>query len=52
MKYLIRRIEEDFSQYLIPNKVLILIGARRVGKTELLKNQLSKINESHLLPKW
>jgi len=48
MKYLERKIEEDFQQYLKPNKVLVLMGARRVGKTELLKNQLSKIEEPHL----
>lgn len=49
MAYITRTIEEDFKQYLTPNKVLILLGARRVGKTELLKNQLSKLNEPYLL---
>lgn len=48
MKYLERIIEEDFQQYLLPNKVLVLMGARRVGKTELLKTQLSKIKESYI----
>jgi len=48
MKYLERTIEEDFQQYLLPNKVLVLMGARRVGKTELLKTQLSKIKEPYI----
>jgi predicted AAA+ superfamily ATPase len=48
MKYLERTIEEDFKQYLLPNKVLVLMGARRVGKTELLKKQLSKIKEPYI----
>ncbi|MDX2362438.1 MAG: ATP-binding protein [Crocinitomicaceae bacterium] len=49
MKYLERKIEEAFDQYLQPNKVLVLLGARRVGKTELLKNQLSQMEEKYLL---
>lgn len=48
-KYITRKIEENFQSLLKPNKVLTLIGARRVGKTELLKNQLSKIGEPYLL---
>ncbi|MCH2230802.1 MAG: ATP-binding protein [Crocinitomicaceae bacterium] len=48
MEYIKRAIESDFEQYLMPNKVLVLLGARRVGKTELLKKQLSKIKEPHL----
>jgi predicted AAA+ superfamily ATPase len=49
MNYLVRKIEEDFEQYLQPNKVLILLGARRVGKTELLKKRLSSMEEKYLL---
>lgn len=48
MQYLERKIEENFEQYLKPNKVLVLLGARRVGKTELLKNQLEKLDEPNL----
>ena len=48
MKYLKREIEENFNTFLQPNKVTILIGARRVGKTELLKKQLADTKESYL----
>ena len=41
MNYLERKLENTFDQYLKPNKVLVLLGARRVGKTELLKKQLA-----------
>src|SRR5690606_16958950 len=49
MKYLERKIEDVFNQYLQPNKVLVLLGARRVGKTQLLKKQLASMKEKHLL---
>ncbi len=48
MKYIDRCIEQNFHEYLKPNKVTILLGARRVGKTELLKRQLTTINEKYL----
>jgi uncharacterized protein len=38
-----RSIFEHFSKKVLPNKVLILLGARRVGKTELIKNYLETI---------
>lgn len=47
MKYLEREIA--FDKFLQPNKVLILMGARRVGKTELLKKRLSETKEPYLL---
>jgi len=47
--YLERAIIEEFNQKLIPNKVLLLLGARRVGKTELLANFLETYpKESYL----
>jgi hypothetical protein len=49
MKYIARSIEKEFDKVLQPNKVLILLGARRVGKTELLKSQIEKLKESYLL---
>lgn len=49
MKYLKRFIEKDFDKLLKPNKVLILLGARRVGKTEFLKTYLSNYTEHYLL---
>lgn len=38
---MIKRFYSDLSRYLIPNKVLIIYGPRRVGKTFLLNNFLS-----------
>ena len=44
-----RAVLAEFHRKLLPNKVLILLGARRVGKTELIKNYLSTIpKESYL----
>lgn len=48
-EYLKRAVIEEFKKKIIPNKVLILLGARRVGKTELIKNYLKDIpSESYL----
>ena len=41
--YLERAAVTEFTKKIIPNKVLILLGARRVGKTELIKNYLKTI---------
>lgn len=47
--YFKRAIFENFSKKVLPNKVLILLGARRVGKTELIKNYLKTIpSETYL----
>ncbi len=35
--YIKRGIEPILLEYLLPNKAILLIGARRVGKTELIK---------------
>lgn len=35
-------------QKLQPNKVIVLLGARRVGKTELIKKLIEKVNEKVL----
>jgi uncharacterized protein len=48
MNYLERKVEQEFDTLLQPNKVLVLIGARRVGKTELLKRLLGEIKEPYL----
>lgn len=42
-RYLTRAVIQDFKKKIIANKVLILLGARRVGKTELIKNYLTDI---------
>jgi uncharacterized protein len=48
-EYLKRAVIQEFKNKIIPNKVLILLGARRVGKTELIKNYLKDIpSESYL----
>jgi predicted AAA+ superfamily ATPase len=44
-EYLTRAIENQFVEKLKPNKVTILFGARRVGKTmflnEIIKNHIT-----------
>ncbi|MCB9260854.1 MAG: ATP-binding protein [Flavobacteriales bacterium] len=45
MEYLHRKIVENIMNKLQPNKVVVLFGARRVGKTVLLKEVLKQINE-------
>lgn len=47
--YLKRALFQDFSKKVLPNKVLILLGARRVGKTELIKNYLQTIPDGSYL---
>lgn len=47
--YLKRALFQDFGKKVLPNKVLILLGARRVGKTELLKNYLHTIPDGSYL---
>lgn len=47
--YLKRAVFDNFSKKVLPNKVLLLLGARRVGKTELIKKYLKTIPaESYL----
>ena len=43
MFFLERGINTLFNKKVLPNKVLILLGARRVGKTAFIKNYLSTI---------
>ena len=45
MNYLIRDISKNIVEKLQVNKVVIVSGARRVGKTVLVKKLLEKINE-------
>ena len=47
--YLKRALFQDFGKKVLPNKVLILLGARRVGKTEILKNYLQTIPDGSYL---
>ncbi|MCF8253679.1 MAG: ATP-binding protein [Bacteroidia bacterium] len=43
-----RYLLKDLYKQLKPNKVLVLLGARRVGKTKLIENLLSEITEKYL----
>lgn len=43
MNFLERGIETSFNKKVLPNKVLVLLGARRVGKTAFIKKYLSTI---------
>ncbi len=45
MDYLVRDLSENIIRKLQSNKVVIVFGARRVGKTVLVKELLEKINE-------
>ncbi|MEA3494781.1 MAG: AAA family ATPase [Bacteroidota bacterium] len=45
MDYLVRDISENIISKLQPNKVVLVFGARRVGKTILVKRILTEINE-------
>lgn len=45
MDYLVRDISQNIIKKLQPNKVVIVFGARRVGKTVLVKEILNNIKE-------
>lgn len=49
MKHIDRVIIDKIKKRIRPNKVLILLGARRVGKTELLKTYASQLNQDDVL---
>jgi len=44
-----RAVLKQFETQVLPNKVLLLLGARRVGKTELIKKYLEKIPKEDYL---
>jgi predicted AAA+ superfamily ATPase len=48
MDYLVRELSESILKKLQPNKVVIVFGARRVGKTVLVKDILTKVDEPYL----
>jgi predicted AAA+ superfamily ATPase len=48
MKYIERAAAALITQYLKPNKAVILLGARRVGKTEMVKKFLLHCKEPYL----
>ncbi len=49
MRYLVRELSENILKKLQSNKVVIVFGARRVGKTVLVKEILDKIEEPVLI---
>ena len=49
MKIIERIIFKDFQKQIKPGKVLILLGARRVGKTHLLIRVISNLDERETL---
>jgi predicted AAA+ superfamily ATPase len=49
MDYVERAIYKDFLKHIKPGKVLILLGARRVGKTQLLKQILDQLPQDKTL---
>lgn len=48
MEFVQRDLSENILAKLLPNKVVVVYGARRVGKTLLIKELLKKINEPFL----
>ena len=49
MLYLVRDLSDNILKKLKPNKVVLVFGARRVGKTLLVKEILAKVNEPVLI---
>ena len=49
MDYLERTIKPQILEYLLPNKVVVLLGPRRVGKTVLISQILNEITEPYVL---
>lgn len=45
MEYIVRELSENLLKKIQPNKVLIILGARRVGKTMLVKHVFERIDE-------
>jgi predicted AAA+ superfamily ATPase len=49
MYYYNRTLEKLILKYLRPNKVVVILGARRVGKTELIKHILAQVTEKTMV---
>ncbi len=49
MKLITRILENQLIKSLIPQKVVILLGPRRVGKTVLIKQVIERLQEPYLL---
>ncbi len=49
MEWIIRKIEKQLDENILPGKVFILFGPRRVGKTVLLQKYVQKKFRNFLL---
>lgn len=49
MQLIKRQIEDRVVEHLQPNKVVVLLGPRRVGKTVLIQQILQRVSEPYLL---
>ena len=49
MKFIERAVSENLRKKILPGKVLMILGARRVGKTELINHYLEKIPKEEYL---
>ena len=49
MEYIKRAIYEKFMKKLVPNKVMVLLGARRTGKTIFIQKVMEALKEPYLL---
>ena len=49
MSYIHRTVEANILKYLRPNKAVVLLGARRVGKTKLVESIIKQVDEPHLI---
>jgi len=49
MNFIPRTVESQVKKYLRPNKVVVILGPRRVGKTVLIQKILSETTEPYLL---
>jgi len=49
MKFIKRVVQENILKKIKPGKVIVLVGARRTGKTVLLKEIVKAVNEPNLM---
>ena len=49
MKFIKRVVQENILKKIKPGKVVVLVGARRTGKTVLLKEIMKAVNEPNLM---
>jgi len=49
MSYIERAVKETVLKYLKPNKVVVILGARRVGKTQFIQHLISELKETPIV---